>query len=271
TNLPSAAESWAWAHVHTNDGYNNPSEFEAFLQSLHNPDDPNADKIVCRLMNPRNLKPITGYRAFVVPAFETGRLAGLGLDPAAVDAQQPAWTSSSDNIELPVYYEWYFRTGEDQDFESLVKLIEPWPMDKRVGIREMNGSKPGFGMVNGTEIGTITEPGAVQTTIGLEGALMAPTTKSRPESINTSKPFFNELKETLNFPVQVQSTTNGVMADPVVSPPIYGENHALTHELDPTNNGWLHALNRDPRNRVPAGFGTEVVQKEQEKFVARAW
>src|SRR5690606_19266663 len=45
----------------------------------------------------------------------------------------------------------------------------------------------------------------------------------------------------------------------------------MTHKLDIASNGWLHALNKDPRNRVSAGFGTEVVQKEQDKFVARAW
>lgn len=270
-NLPAKTETWAWAHVHTNEGYNNASEFEAFLRSLHNPDDPNADKIVSRLMSPRNLEPNTAYRAFVVPAFETGRLAGLGLDPKDVDAQQPSWSAAADNIEFPVYYEWYFRTGEDQDFESLVKLLEPWPMDKRVGIREMNGSKPGFGMVSGTEIGPITAPDAELTTVGLEGALKAPTTKSRPETIDNAKPFFKELQDVLNFPAKIKSTANTVATDPVVSPPIYGENHAITHEVDITKSSWLHLLNKDPRNRVPAGFGTSVVQKNQDNYVARAW
>ena len=35
--------------------------------------------------------------------------------------------------------------------------------------------------------------------------------------------------------------------------------------------GWLTSLNRDPRLRVPAGFGTRVVQTHQEDYVARAW
>ncbi len=270
-NLPPVSESWAWAHVHINEGYNNASEFEQFLQSLHNPEDPNADKIISRLMCPRNLEPNTGYRAFVVPAFETGRLAGLGQEPKDVDAQKPSWTASSDNIEFPVYYEWYFRTGEDQDFESLVKLLEPLPMDKRVGIREMDGSKPGFGMTNGTEIGPITGPDGVKTVIGLEGALKAPTTKSRPETLDLSKPFFGELQTILNLPVTIQAASNTSTEDPVVCPPIYGENHARTHEVDFTKGGWLNNLNKDPRNRVPGGFGTNVVQKNQENYVARAW
>src|SRR5918995_1810149 len=67
-------------------------EFEKFLLSLHDLNHPNADKIICRLMSPRKLRADCAYRAFVVPAFETGRLAGLGQDPSTIDAQKPSWT-----------------------------------------------------------------------------------------------------------------------------------------------------------------------------------
>ena len=45
---------------------------------------------------------------------------------------------------MPVYFEWYFRTGVNADFESLVKLLEPRAMDPKVGIRDMDCSRPGF-------------------------------------------------------------------------------------------------------------------------------
>ena len=32
----------------------------------------------------------------------------------------------------------------------------------------------------------------------------------------------------------------------------------------PNADNWVHELNLDPRFRVPAGFGTKVVQNEQE-------
>jgi hypothetical protein len=134
----------------------------------------------------------------------------------------------------------------------------------------MDGSQPGFGMINGTDIGPITPPTANQEIIGLEGALESPTTKSSPLTVDVTRPFFKELQDILNFPVEWQKENN-VAVDPVVCPPIYGENHALTYELDITSNGWLHQLNKDPRNRVPAGFGTGVIQKNQEDYVARAW
>ncbi len=270
SSLPPGTETWAWAHVHTNKGHEADSEFEEFLQSLHDLNEPNSDKIICRLVCPRRLDSNSAYRAFVVPAFETGRMAGLGQDTNTIDAQQPAWNETSNGIELPVYYEWYFRTGEKEDFESLVKLLEPRAMDSRIGIRDMDGSKPGFGMTVGTDIGAVLPNFADQNIIGLEGALKAPSTISKPESIDLQKPYFSHLKDILNFPAELQKQSN-TSIDPVVSPPIYGENHALHHELDINHSGWLHALNKDPRLRVPSGFGTNVIQKGQENFIAKAW
>ena len=269
-NLPDSSQFWSWSHVHVNDGYNSTNEFEEFLKSLYDLNSPNADKIICRLMSPRKLDPDTAYRAFVIPAFETGRLGGLGLDTTNTDAQQPSYKSGDTGIEFPVYYEWYFRTGVNEDFESLVKLLEPRAMDKRIGIRDMDGSQPGFGMTGGTDLGAILPPTEDQMIIGLEGALESPSTESKPSAIDITKPFFTQLQEILNFPAELLKETNS-SSDPVVCPPIYGENHALTHELDITKNGWLHRLNKDPRDRVPGGFGTNVIQKNQDSYVSRAW
>jgi hypothetical protein len=267
--LPAPGEAWAWGHVHVNDSFDQATDFEKFLESLHDVDDPNADRIICRLASPRHLAPNTPYGAFVVPAFETGRLAGLGQDPSAVDAQQASWGTAA-GVELPVYYEWRFRTGENEDFEELAKRLKPWPADPRVGERPMDGEQPSWGLTEGTDIGQILPADEKQTVLGLEGALRAPTTESRPPVVDPSKPFFGQLEEVLNFPEQLR--TNPATADlPVVSPPIYGEHHALRHTIDAANDDWLDSLNRDPRTRVAAGFGVEVVQENQEDYVARAW
>jgi len=270
--LPQPSQTWAWGHVHINEGYATPTDFEQFLRSLHDLDHPNSDKIISRVFCPRKLKPKTGYHAFVVPAFETGRRIGVDLtaDISTIDAQQPSWTAGTAPVTFPVYYDWYFRTGENEDFESLVKLLEPRPMDRRVGIRDIDASQPGWGMTQGADIGPIPPPENPQTILGLEGALKAPTTVSRPKDVDPTKPFFADLKSILNFPADVQDTSDGA-ADPVVSPPIYGENHANKHRIDPAGGGWLNDLNRDPRLRVPSGFGINVIQKNQEDYVARAW
>jgi hypothetical protein len=269
-SLPPHTQTWAWAHVHTNETFADATQFELFLESLQTPDHPNADRITCRLTSPRKLKPNTPYGAFVMPAFETGRIAGLGQDPKDVSAQQPAWTDAAGPVELPIYYEWRFRTGENEDFESMVKRLEPRVADARLGIRGMDGEKPGWGLTLGTDIGQIVPTDEKQTVLGLEGALKAPTTKSRPLAVDAAKPFLQQLAATLNLP-EHRRNNPATAALPVVAPPIYGEHHAREHTVDVTRSGWVDALNRDPRNRVPAGFGVRVVREGQENYVARAW
>ena len=67
--------------------------------------------------------------------------------------------------------------------------------------------------------------------------------------------------------------------DPLITPPIYGRWHALTERLlterdgsdAPHRTNWVHDLNLDPRWRVAAGFGTEVIQDNQETYMEAAW
>jgi hypothetical protein len=269
-SLPPATQTWAWAHVHTNESFANATQFEQFLESLHKPDHPNSDRIISRLTSPRKLKPNMPYGAFVVPAFETGRLAGLGQDPKDVSAQQPSWSTATGAVEFPVYYQWRFRTGENEDFESMVKRLEPKVADARVGIRGMDGEKPGWGLTTGTDIGQVVPADEKQTVLGLEGALKAPTTKPRPLTFDATRPFLQQLASVLNFP-EARRNNPATAPLPVVSPPIYGEHHARKHTVDVALTGWVDGLNRDPRTRVSAGFGVRVVQENQENYVARAW
>jgi hypothetical protein len=269
-SLPPLTQSWAWAHVHTNDSFDDETDFEKFLESLEAADNRNADRIISRLASPRRLKPNTAYRAFVVPALETGRVAGLGEDPKGVPAQKPAWSDAPGAVELPVFFYWRFRTGEAEDFESMVKRLEPKTVDARVGIRDMDGEQPGWGLTAGTDIGQIVPADLKQTVIGLEGALKAPSTKPKPPTVDTTRPFFAQLQSILNAPAQRLANT-ATAALPVVAPPIYGEHHAQQHTIDVTRGGWVNALNRDPRTRLPSGFGVSVVRENQESYVARAW
>ena len=150
--FPPTDQLWAWAHVHVNRGMidagmrtpalgvavpagTDPSQ--PAVQRLAQTLDENADLAYSRLICPRKLKDNTPYHAFVVPVFETGRLAGLGLDPAnAPEAMQSAWgayAAREQGSNYPYYYRWYFRTGTVGDFEYLVRLLKPRTVDKRVG------------------------------------------------------------------------------------------------------------------------------------------
>ena len=67
--------------------------------------------------------------------------------------------------------------------------------------------------------------------------------------------------------------------DPLITSPLYGRWQSLTQRLlfnrdgtaapNPTN--WVHRLNLDPRFRVPANYGAEVVEANAEEYMNYAW
>lgn len=290
--LPPSDETWLFAHVHTelDIGSGDISNLEKYLKDLQKEVTTDPDKIYCRLLSPRHLEPNQAYYAFLVPSFEVGRLAGLGRPTKGIPAQKPAWDTTTTSIEFPFYYDWQFNTGEKADFESLVELLEPRILDPKVGIRSMDCSHPGFVQVDNKGLakpGKPHLPAANPIIQGLEGALKTADTKSLPlPEAFTLNEFQDELQILVNLPETIQTDLNAsavpagsdedFLNDPVVTAPFYGQNHARQHKtdkvlLDVSKSGWYHDLNRDPRTRVPAGFGTGVIQKNQEKFVQRAW
>ena len=275
--FPPHDETWLWAHVHSNADIPDSqlSNFEKFLLSLNQTRNDDPDQFYCRLMSPRHLKPNTAYTGFLVPAFETGRLAGLGESQEkikAIKAQQPSWTTAGGaNGEMPVYFEWYFRTGAKVDFEELVKALVPRTLDHHVGIRDMDASRPGF-VRAGDPLQEI--PGTSPPIIGLEGALKSPFTVSTvfPDP-PAARDFQIELQKIVNI---TSAQPADMLQDPIITVPLYGSRHAKKSAtdvvaLDIDSNSWVNDLNRDPRTRVPAGFGTRVMQKNQEKYVREAW
>jgi hypothetical protein len=153
----------------------------------------------------------------------------------------------------------------------------------------MDCSAPGFVPVDSVGRAQPVPPGArpglpaaAPAVQGLEGALKTDRTAPLPETF-TPNAFQEELQVLVNLPETIQTNVDALpgseedfLNDPVVTAPFYGQNHARQHRsdkvlLDVSKTGWYHDLNRDPRSRVPAGFGTAVVQKGQEKFVQKAW
>ena len=303
--LPEAADLWAWAHVHVNRGLT-ASENEVVagdraqvatrLSTTVNED---ADLAYSRILCPRRLEPNKSYTAFLVPTFECGRLAGLYLDPAkAPYATASAWGAYAEREEpdlLPVYYRWTFRTGAIGDFEYLVRLLEPKPVDRRVGVRDIDVQRPAPNLAG------ISDP-QLQGVLALGGALRVPRSNLDADDLavadaqdNWAHPmphaFQTRLAALINLgddyaarPAAQANAASGVDAvagdpDPVITPPLYGQWHALTPRLlvdragAPIANAdnWVHELNLDPRFRVPAGFGSNVVQAKQEDLMAAAW
>jgi hypothetical protein len=265
--LPDLSESWAWAHAQL-------TGVEKGLVKDKLLSDPTRN--VSRLLCPRRLDTSTEYIACVVPTFDVGKRAGLGTAIVAVDETKldPAWLSGTlapVQITLPVYYSWEFRTGVGGDFEELVRRLQPRELPPEVGKRRMDIAHPGFPMPDAST------PGSV---LGLEGALRVLNTKPDDWPATTRVPFQNVLMPILNTPWKL-ATDPTATGDPVVAPPVYGCWHAGKHDVSnapppapapawpPTF--WLNELNLDPRHRVAAGLGTQVVQAQQEQLMASAW
>jgi hypothetical protein len=301
--LPDPATMWAWAHVHVNrsltanEGEVVATDRDAVAARLDATVRENADLAYSRIVCPRRLEANKTYHAMLLPAYETGRLAGLGLEPnTAPSATACAWTSGgASKNEFPVYFRWQFRTGALGDFEYLVRLLQPRPVDKRVGSRPMDVQKPGMNLPG------ITDP-RFRGELMLGGALRVP--RSSLSAADRAEieaqehwpdpaphPFQRKLGALINladdYAAQTAAQANSnpdaggltFGPDPVITPPLYGRWHAMAARVLKERDGtpvsqpqnWLHELNLDPRFRVPAGLGTRVVQARQEDLMAAAW
>lgn len=313
--LPPTDQLGAWAHVHLNGdlagtGGVLTDVMESPLSALGDLLRTAPDDACSRLVCPRRLSPLTAYHAFLVPAFEAGRRAGLGLDLAGVDALDPSWGPGHQDGRLPYYHRWSFTTGTAGDFEYLVRLLhyqEPGPL---IGRRDIDvHDKPGPALPG------ITTPPAIGGVLKLGGALKAPLrpkdvwdnwdsrfteaegypppTGSYPHPFQSALAALVNLAEayTLQTPAQAHAALAAAAGpyeapalaegvDPVITPPLYGRWPARTSRLLTEADGttplphvrnWVHRLNLDPRFRVAAQFGTQIVQERQEEFMAAAW
>jgi hypothetical protein len=248
--FPHVEQEWAWAHVHLNEAVGDLGTLQSSLEKT-------PDVGYARLVCPRKLDPNTGYTAFVIPAFEVGRKAGLGENVNETDdGTVRAWAGPA--TAFPIYYEWYFRTGVEGDFEALVRALQPRDIDPRVGIRDMDITHPDFGVAN------VTNP--PDGFVGLEGALLAPTTV--PKGLAPTSDFVPLVEPVLNAPADARVAGE---TDPVVTPPIYGCWHAQVEHASAPEGGWVNQLNLDPRHRAAAGLGARVIRANQEEYMRLAW
>src|SRR5262249_12842239 len=75
---------------------------------------------------PRRLAPNTAYSLFLVPVFEAGRLRGLGDNSAPPQWNALAWGATAGPVDLPVYFQSRFVTSALEDFELLVRRLQPY-------------------------------------------------------------------------------------------------------------------------------------------------
>ena len=277
--FPSQDSLWAWAHVHVNEnlapnenpiGNTDPAIALAVTKLKDTVLKRNPEKVISRLVSPRRLMPNTGYTAFVIPTFETGRRAGMGLEPfsgTTVQEQQGAWNDTTPvDKEFPVYHQWYFKTGDSGDFETLVRLVKPRVLPQDVGTREVDLQKSNNPRLENVELTqpTITMRGIVEPLNAVE---------TTPWDLTDANLYTKELREIINEPTKILNEEQ--IADPIIAPPIYGRWHAAKDEVEEVTPAaepdWLQEVNLDPRYRVFAGAGTETIRRNQEDYMNIAW
>jgi hypothetical protein len=258
--LPDLSESWAWAHAQVASGDSAASSVSAALSG-------GSQLSLARLISPRRLAANTDYLACVVPTFEIGRKAGLGLaiDPSELNGLAPAWSfaaGTSGEIVLPVYYSWSFRTGANGDFTSLAQRLTARPAPDGVGERPVDIGQPGF-----TLPATFPKPAVTNLGGALQPTDAPETDPSWPDGAEA--PFQAGLAPIVNAPGQGEAADPD--ADPILAPPLYGRWYAARATAAPGGASWFDELNLDPRWRAVAALGVGVVQANQEALMASAW
>ena len=263
TFYPDPAQFHKLAHVQINA----PEGKDPLEHIKDNPDDG-----VSRLFCSRKLLPQTKYTMFLVPAFELGRLAGLKEDfSGGVGIEKLSWENGSTSNEFPIYYQWSFTSGSDT-FLKLARLQNFLSDDEVEGLS--SGLKADISDTGLKRYRTSDRPVDDSEPIDVPVALVK---KGFSESqLKEEDPQMQaELKEDLllKSPVFSENASVGeVYEDPWVVPPVYGARHILadTEKLD-DDGSFLKDLNLKFRNRAAAGMGANVVKRNQEMFVNRAW
>lgn len=271
-DLPPEAEAWAWAHVQVLGEPEPPGWTDDARLSPSNP-----ALNLARLLCPRELEPNRSWTAMLVPTFEVGRRAGLGITDDLDDLRW-AWArgGAQESVRLPVYDHWSFSTGLDGDFESLARRIRPVYPPVGTGRRLVDTTNPGLG------IAVAATPGAR----AVHGALTHPTPPDDADTAAAVPPpgaagvwddaAVEALRARVEQPDRVQFDAVGfepAETDPEVAPPLYGGTHRATGTLAAAGAepAWLRQLNLDPAHRVAAGLGAAVARMDQEDLMTSAW
>lgn len=235
---------------------------ETRLSDEHGP--ANLSRILC----PRRLDDGVEYIAVLVPAYECGVQAGRGMGGGTL---APAWTRSAgdeaDDIVLPAYDAWTFRTAAGGDFRALAEKITGLPAPWQVGRRFIDMSQPG-GSIPAIADGA---PEGIQM---LECALFAP-----PASGTPAAPYPIAQREAVRLRIDEANAPNADL--PRVGARLYARFQRGATSLGPVfgppitsadaDADWFSQLNTDPRHRLVAGLGARVVQQDQEPLMQAAW
>lgn len=265
TQLPDLKDSALWAHVQAvskaGDGPAVAAEMQQ--QPAHN---------VSRLVCPRRLKANTAYLACVVPATEGGRLRGLNMPVPGTD-HGDAWKLDDVKVELPVYFHWEFSTGPVGDIEALARRLRT-PMILRDQLRAAGDEDALKELADIGRQDVYVDADRLMFTgqpkvDKFEGAMVALGFEPKDEVEEAPA----RLESILNTSTEALAGSAGIATTPTLGPPMYGEHPARRHQVNVAGirGNWLDELNLQPRYRLAAGWGAEVIRQHQDEFMQAAW
>lgn len=265
-----AQQQKLWAHVQVNKSLGTPGTPASGTTPAGPPTPPTGPQIngflngdllrqpdlaYSRVLCPRRLEANTDYQAFLVPALEAGRLAGLGRSFTATDVRASAipGTPAATDVAFPVYFQWKFATGSEDDFESLVTQLHP------ANGATSPAAAPSLSVQTPTSSYVLPMPALL-----VDAEAPAAPAAAVAQELAVAQYLYAQL-----------APGRRVGGRPVVTPPLYGRAYMVTPTLLPPTvavaNSWKHTLNLDPRYRALAALGAQVVQDNQEEYVRRAW
>jgi hypothetical protein len=260
-------DSWAWAHAQVVGPVVDGASVADRLTADYGP--VNLSRLLC----PRRLDPERGYVACLVPAFDCSARAGLGLSGGTLG---PAWTRAQGDDEqqvtLPLYDRWSFRTAPAGDFESLARKLRSLPAPWTVGRRLLDCANPRGGLAPLAP----NAPGRVQVfKCALSSPAPAPQEKDADELRKHvwDAPKREELRARLNEGDKASKDHQAGGANlPRVNPRLYAQFQRGQSRVEAVNDtDWFNQLNTTPTLRVAAGLGTRVVGKDREQLMQAAW
>jgi len=262
-SLPNLAQSWAFAHVQVDMENAEAGDIEEALAS-------NPATHFSRLICPRKLDEGETYHVMLVPAYEAGRLVGLGLGNEADPFNAPAWlTPSTDPVELPVYFQSRFTANALEDVEVLLRRLRGLsdPAADGAGVpRRASTANPGYyaGYAKAGE------------SIELQAAMRLPGTQI--EAYGTDPALAALLSATL---AEVIAGELGSPAadgpnrdDPLVAMPPYGwrfRNMTAVSEARAQADAWFDRINLDLKLRHAAALGGNIVRGNQDTLMRKCW
>lgn len=251
------------------------SAVEVTRENVNDLLDENPDCGISRILCTSILEENSSYVALLIPTYELGRLAGLGLSVDDVRLGKCAWENllanqnqRPDGLTFPVYFKWKFRTSiVKADFKTLASRLfftGEKEYDQMKAYLDVDISQSGLEDVYFDEEKVMDVP----------AALMLDKKNLKPRKEDDS--YTTALKDLLELnPVLKENETGEINMeeDPWIVPPVYGARHLLTTQAQFANNqiDVVKEVNLQLKNRVAAGMGSAIVKKNQEQFVNRAW